>query len=84
MPSIAGIPGVSAAHERHKMAQAARRFWDALRAYVVAVRREHLPARRQSIGAGSDVPLEGVPILRLTGAILGLFAIVLILKAVQS
>lgn len=75
---------MTAAHERHKMAQAARRFWDALRAYVVAVRREHLPARRQSIGAGSEAPFEGVPILRLTGAILGISAILLILKAMQS
>lgn len=75
---------MTAAHERHKMAQAARRFWDALCAYVVAVHREHLPARRRSSGVGSDLPLVGVPILRLAGAILGIFAIVLILKAAQS
>lgn len=75
---------MSAAHERQKMAQAARRFWSALRAYVTAVHREHLPARRWSVGVVSHAPREGVPILRLAGAILGISAIVLILKAAQS
>lgn len=75
---------MTAAHERQKMAQAALRFCDALRAYVVAVYREHRSKRMRSLGPSDDAPSEGAPIQRSVGVALGILAFLFILKAAQS
>jgi hypothetical protein len=57
---------------------------DALCGYVVAVCREHDPARRRLVAGRSDFPFEGVSILHLAGPVFVISAFALILKAIQS
>jgi hypothetical protein len=73
---------MNAAHERQKMAQAACRFWDALRGYLAAVVLERRQLVKRSMGSSSGAFTEGFPLLRLAGAVLGLSAVLLLLKAV--
>jgi hypothetical protein len=75
---------MNSAHERQKMAQAACRFWDALRGYLTAVLQERRPLAHRSIGSSSGAAPGGFPLLRLAAAFLGLSAVLFILKAVQS